>query len=81
MTLENGVASMVWSPRGEEIDGPKNRADFGMLMLRMMANNAGWAQSPGKVTAPGMKEAVMGPYLPQVAYMTKAEFEARGLKQ
>jgi hypothetical protein len=51
-----------------------------MLMLRMMANNPGWAQSPDKVTAPGMEELVMGPYLPKGAYTTKAEFEANGLK-
>ena len=63
-TVENGVAWIEWSPRGEGLDGPKNRADFGMLMLRIMANNPDWAQSPDKVTKPGMEEAVMGPYLP-----------------
>jgi hypothetical protein len=79
-TLENGVAWMEWSPRGEGIDGPKNRPDFGMLMLRMMANNPGWTQSPEKVSKPGMEETVMGPYLPKGEYTTKAAFEASGPK-
>ena len=79
-TLENGVAWIEWSPRGEGIDGPKNRTDFGMLMLRIMANNPSWAQSPDKVTKPGMEEAVMGPYLPRGEYTDKATFEASGLK-
>ncbi len=80
-TLENGVAWMEWSPRGEGIDGPKNRADFGMLMLRIMANNPNWAQSPDKVTKPGMEEAVMGPYYPRGYYTDKATFEAQGPKR
>ena len=69
------------APRGEGIDGPKNRPDFGMLMLRIMANNPSWTQSPDKVTRPGMEEAVMGPYLPKGEYTTKAAFEASGLKK
>ncbi len=80
-TLENGVAWIEWSPRGEGIDGPKNRADFGMLMLRIMANNPTWAQSPDHVTKPGTEEAVMGPYYPRGYYTTKAEFEAAGPKK
>ncbi len=80
-TLENWVAWIEWSPRGEGIDGPKNRTDFGMLMLRIMANNPSWAQSPEKVTKPGMEEAVMGPYLPRGEYTDKATFEASGLKK
>jgi len=80
-TLANGVAWIEWSPRGEGIDGPKNRADFGMLMLRFIANNPGWAESPNYVTKPGMEEAVMGPYYPSGEYTTKAEFEATVLKK
>ena len=81
VTLANGIAWMEWSPRGEGIDGPKNRPDFGMLMLRIMANNPSWTQSPNKVTKPGMEEAVMGPYLPKGEYTTRAAFEAGGLKK
>ncbi len=77
-TLENGVAWIEWSPRGEGIDGSKNRADFGMLMLRFIANSSSWKQSPNYVTKPGVEEAVMGPYYPRGYYTTKAEFEAKG---
>ena len=80
-TEENGVAWIEWSPRGEGIDGPKNRPDFGMLMLRFIANDPNWAQSPNHVTKPGMEEAVMGPYYPRGYYTTKAEFEATGPKK
>ncbi|MGH7180232.1 MAG: DUF1254 domain-containing protein, partial [Tepidisphaeraceae bacterium] len=45
-TEANGVAWIEWSPRGEGIDGPKNRPDFGMLMLRIMANNPNWKERP-----------------------------------
>jgi len=78
-TLENGVAWIEWSPRGEGIDGPGNRADYGMLMLRIMANDPTWAQSPDKVTEPGMEASVMGPYYPRGEYTDKATFEANGL--
>ncbi len=77
-TEDNGVAWIEWSPRGEGIDGPKNRADFGMLMLRFIANDPGWKHSPNRVTKPGMEEAVMGPYYPRGEYTTKAAFEATG---
>ena len=80
-TPENGVAWIEWSPRGEGIDGPKNRADFGMLMLRFIANDPSWKQGPNKVTKPGTEEAVMGPYYPRGYYTTKAEFEAGGIKK
>jgi hypothetical protein len=80
-TPENGVAWIEWSPRGEGIAGPKNRADFGMLMLRFMANAPNWSQSPSHVTKPGMEESVMGPYYPSGQYTTTAEFEASGLKK
>jgi hypothetical protein len=80
-TAENGVAWIEWSPRGEGIDSPKNRPDFGMLMLRIMANNPSWKERPNNVTKPGMEEAVMGPYYPRGYYTTKAEFEASGLKK
>jgi len=76
-TSENGVAWLEWSPRGEGLEHPDNRTDFGMLLLRMMANNPNWAQSPDKVTTPGTEEAVMGPYLPRGEYTDKAEFEAQ----
>jgi hypothetical protein len=80
-TVENGVAWMKWSPRGEGLNDPRNRADFGMLIMRIMANDPDWAQSPNKITKPGTEAAVMGPYYPNGYYTTKAEFEAKGPKQ
>jgi hypothetical protein len=77
-TIENGVAWLEWSPHGEGLDDPRNRPDFGMLILRFMANNPTWAQSPDNVTKPGMEEAVMGPYYPRGYYTTKVEFESKG---
>ena len=77
-TDANGVAWIEWSPRGEGVDGPKNRADFGMLMLRFIANDPDWAESPVNVTKPGMEESVMGPYYPRGYYTTKADFETNG---
>lgn len=77
-TVENGVAWIEWSPRGEGLDDPRNRDDFGMLMLRIMATDPAWKQRPDNVTAPGTEEAVMGPYLPRGRYTDKATFEAEG---
>ncbi len=77
-TVENGVAWIEWSPRGEGIDDPQNRSDFGMLMLRIMANNPTWTQAPDRITTPGTEAAVMGPYYPRGYYTDKASFEAQG---
>lgn len=79
-TLENGIAWMEWSSRGEGLNDPRNREDFGMLMLRIMANNPEWKQSPDHVLKPGTEQAVMGPYLPRGEYTDKATFEANGTK-
>ena len=38
-TAENGVAWIEWSPRGEGVDGAKNRRDFGMLRRLIDAIN------------------------------------------
>lgn len=77
-TPENGVAWIEWSPRGEGIDGPGNRTDFGMLMMRIMAPSADWPESPANVTKPGDEEKIMGAYYPKGEYMTKEAFEALG---
>lgn len=75
-TLENGVAWMKWSPRGEGLDDPRNRADFGMLLMRIMANDPKWEQRPDNIMKPGTEQTVMGPYFPKGRYTTKEEFEA-----
>jgi hypothetical protein len=76
--VARGVAWMNWSARGEGLDDPRNRPDFGMLIMRFMANNPTWANSPDKVLAPGSESAVMGAYYPRGYYTTKAEFESGG---
>lgn len=76
-TRENGVAWVKWSPRGEGLDDSRNRADFGMLILRMMANDLTWAERPENIQSPGREEAVMGAYLPKGFYTTKQSFEAK----
>ena len=55
--------------------------DFGMLMLRIMANSPSWEERPDNTTKPGMEEAVMGPYYPRGEYTDKATFEAKGLQK
>jgi len=77
-TKENGVAWVKWSPRGEGIDGPENRADFGMLILRIMGNSPIWKERPDNITKAGSEAAVMGPYFPRGYYTTPADFEATG---
>jgi hypothetical protein len=79
-TAEHGVAWMSWSSRGEGLDDPRNRPDFGMLILRIMANNPTWANRPDKITAPGTEETIMGPYFPRGVYTTKEQFEINGGK-
>lgn len=79
-TLENGVAWIKWSPRGEGLDDPRNRPDFGMLIMRIMANNPDWKERPDNIIKPGTGEVVMGPYFPKGYYTTKAEFETNGGK-
>jgi len=56
----------------------KSFNDFAMLILRIMANNPNWEQSPNHVTKPGMEEAVMGDYLPKGEYTNKVAFERAG---
>ncbi len=76
-TRENGVAWIDWG-RGEGLDDPRNRKDWGMLLMRFMVTHPDWEQSPAKAHQPGTEEAVMGPYYPRGYYTTKAEFEASG---
>jgi len=80
-TDENGVAWMDWGTRGEGLDDPSNRADFGMLVFRYMYNNPEWKHSPNNITAPGTEAEVMGPYYPRGEYTDKATFEKKGLRK
>jgi hypothetical protein len=76
-TNEHGVAWIDWGP-GEGLNDPRDRKDWGMLIMRFMVPQKDWENSPAKVTEPGMEATVMGPYYPRGYYTTKEEFEANG---
>jgi hypothetical protein len=77
-TLENGIAWLEWSPRGEGLHHPQNRMDYGMLMLRIMANNPNWEERPDNIVKPGTEAEIMGDYYPVGEYTDKKTFEATG---
>jgi hypothetical protein len=60
-TAANGVAWIDWGP-GEGLDDPRNRKDWGMLMMHYMVPNKDWQYSPLKSKSPSDLAAVMGPY-------------------
>ncbi len=49
-----------------------------MLMMRILAPDPDWSESPLNVTAPGMEQDVLGPYFPRGYYTDTATFEAEG---
>jgi hypothetical protein len=77
---ENGITWIDWGP-GEGIDDPRNRSDWGMLLMRFMVPHEDWQFNPAKATKPGMEAEVMGDYYPRGYYTTKEQFEAEGLKK
>ena len=79
-TRENGVAWIDWGP-GEGLNDPRDRKDWGMLLMRFMVPKPDWEHSPAKVSKPGEEATVMGPYYPRGYYTTKAQFEAKGPKK
>ena len=74
------MAWIDWGP-GEGLTDPRNRTDWGMLLMRYMVCKGDWENSPAKIRKPGTEESVMGPYYPRGYYTTKAEFEAKGPKK
>jgi hypothetical protein len=77
-TDENGMAWIDWGPGEGLDDDPRNRTDFGLLLMRFMACAEDWENSPLKAKTPGTEAEIMGPYYPRGYYTTKAEFEAEG---
>lgn len=77
-TEAHGVTWIDWSARGEGLDDPSNRSDFGLLIFRFQHTNPAWAHSPAHVVEPGTEQQVMGPYCPRGEYTTKSAFEATG---
>jgi hypothetical protein len=79
-TAENGVAWINWGP-GEGLNDPRNRKDWGMLLMRFMVPSKDWAHNPQKSRSSDDLASVMGPYYPRGYYTTKAQFEAEGVKK
>jgi hypothetical protein len=77
---ENGIAWINWGP-GEGIGDPRNRKDWGALLMRFMVPKADWPHSPLKAKTPEELAKVMGPYYPKGYYTTKADFEKEGVKK
>ncbi|MGW0041061.1 hypothetical protein [Rhodococcus sp. NPDC003348] len=69
-----GVAWLPLSPTG---DGAGHHDD-GYLILRNMLPSAGFGHAVQDTRTPGDEKAVMGQYLPDGVYSSKADFEARG---
>jgi hypothetical protein len=76
-TRENGVAWIDWGP-GEGLNDPRNRTDWGFLIMRFMVCHPDWQDSPARAHKPGTEEAVMGPYYPKGYYTTREAFETKG---
>ena len=79
-TRENGIAWINWGP-GEGLDDPRDRKDWGMLLMRFMVPHKDWPYDPQKAAKLDEEAAVMGPYYPKGYYTTKEEFEADGVKK
>jgi hypothetical protein len=80
-TRENGVAWIDWGPGEGLWNDPRNRTDWGMLLMRFMVPKEDWENSPERAAKPGTAETVMGAYYPKGYYTTKEQFEAEGVRQ
>ena len=63
-TEDNGVTWMEWSPRGEGLDDPSNRADFGMLVFRYHVQRPDVGAQPGEDHRAGHRGRCDGAVLP-----------------
>lgn len=73
-TLECGVTWLDW---GEHGDGA-GHGELGILIIRNMLPNPDFASAIQRVPRPGDEQSTMGPYLPEVQYASRADFERRG---
>jgi hypothetical protein len=73
-----GVAWMDWSTAGDGVPGGHPRLIS--LTIRNQLSDPAFAQGADKVLIPGTEKQVMGDYLPEGTYMTKAQFKSRGCK-
>ncbi|MCZ4556740.1 hypothetical protein O4215_14305 [Rhodococcus maanshanensis] len=71
------ACGVAWLPLSRTGDGA-GHPDDGYLLLRNMLPSAGFGQAVQNTHTPGDEKAVMGQYLPDGQYSSKADFEARG---
>lgn len=70
-----GRAWIEWSPRGDGEDLPLRDPDFGLLGMRNMLPDPGFAEAIQNTQTPGDEKDVMGDYLPSVTYMSATDVE------
>jgi hypothetical protein len=75
-TAQNGITWIDWGA-GEGIGDPRNRKDWGAVLMRFMVPHKDWQYNPFK---PGDLATVMGPYYPRGYYTTKEAFEREGAR-
>ncbi len=68
---------VAWLPADPAGDGA-GRTDVGTLASRNVIPSTSFRRSSWQVTQPNTAAQVMGPYYPTAAYMSKAQFEAKG---
>ncbi|MFF1360775.1 hypothetical protein [Streptomyces sp. NPDC058297] len=69
-----GVAYIQRKPSG---DGYRD-SDFGWFQIRNMLPDTGFDHAVQNTKTPGDEVSVMGDYLPNVTYTSKADFETKG---
>jgi hypothetical protein len=75
-TPQNGITWIDWGA-GEGIGDPRNRKDWGAVLMRFMVPHKDWQYNPFK---PGDLATVMGPYYPRGYYTSKEAFERDGAR-
>lgn len=76
-----GISYLEQSPRGDGYDkavAGDGHTDLGMLLIRNLLPNDNFAQTVQKVKESGTEKAIMGDYAPDITYMSKEDFEAKG---
>ena len=81
VTEECGVGYLPWSAQGDGfsiIPGRQDNKTDGLLLMRNMLPAADFDNAIQNTSVPGDEVEVLGEFLPNVKYFTKAEFEALG---
>lgn len=81
VTDECGIGFIPWSDDGDGfgiVEGQESNKTDGLLILRNMLPSATFDKAVQNTNVPGDAADVMGDFLPNLQYFTKAEFEALG---